>query len=151
MDYRCLVLEITESAIMTDQDRSIKTLKSLSEMGMALSIDDFGTGYSSFSYLQKLPVRELKIDKSFIDQMVRNENDFSIVHSIIDLAHDLNLTVVAEGVENRATWDLLERLGCDVIQGFYISRPFPPDELVAWMKNSSKHVRQYEKSSLVKV
>jgi diguanylate cyclase (GGDEF)-like protein len=150
VDCRYLVLEITESAIMMDQERAINTLKSLSAMGTALSIDDFGTGYSSFSYLQKLPVRELKIDKSFIAQMAHNDNDFSIVHSMIDLAHDLNLTVVAEGVENHATWDLLEQLDCDVIQGFYVSRPLPADELVVWMQNSLKSDRRNEDNALVK-
>ncbi|MEO5656241.1 MAG: EAL domain-containing protein [Nitrospiria bacterium] len=124
-----LGLEITESTIMVDPARAMDVLRHLSHMGVWLSIDDFGTGYSSLSYLKKLPVVEIKIDKSFVVQMDRDADDAVIVRSTIDLAHNLGLTVVAEGVENRATWDRLADWGCDAAQGYYLSRPVPADDL----------------------
>lgn len=124
-----LGLEITESAIMVDPARAMEVLTRLSRMGVALSIDDFGTGYSSLGYLKKLPVAELKIDRSFVVQMDRDADDAVIVRSTIDLAHNLGLTVVAEGVENRATWDRLADLKCDAAQGYYLSRPVPAEEI----------------------
>jgi len=105
----------------------------LSEMGIRLSIDDFGTGYSSLKYLEKLPVQALKIDRSFITDLAERGND-TIVKSTIDLAHNLGLTVIAEGVETRATWERLIALGCDAAQGFYISPPAPLDEVTLWLE-----------------
>jgi EAL domain-containing protein (putative c-di-GMP-specific phosphodiesterase class I) len=102
-------------------------------MGVGISIDDFGTGYSSLAYLKRLPVDELKIDKSFMAHMASDENDAAIVRSTVGLAHELGLTVVAEGVENQETWDLLSALGCDVAQGFFFSRPVPAAALGAWL------------------
>ena len=131
-----LSLEITESSIMTDPKSALITLNKLQEMGLSLSIDDFGTGYSSLTYLKKLPVTELKIDKSFISDMENNTDDATIVHSTIDLAHNMGLRAVAEGVENKAVWDKLQVLGCDFIQGYYISRPLPAEELEQWFKTS---------------
>jgi diguanylate cyclase (GGDEF)-like protein len=128
----CLELEITESVIMTDPAQALATLTRLGAMGIRLSIDDFGTGYSSLSYLKKLPVDEIKIDRSFITDLARH-GDETIVRSTIDLAHNLGLTVVAEGVETRATWDRLAALGCDAAQGFYISPPLPFDEVTTWL------------------
>ncbi|GMR21326.1 MAG: hypothetical protein BMS9Abin36_1926 [Gammaproteobacteria bacterium] len=128
-----LKLEITESTIMTDPTRARGTLEKLHNMGITLSIDDFGTGYSSLSYIRQLPVDEIKIDRSFVNNMTVNENDAIIVRATIELAHNLGLKVVAEGVESREGWDLLEILGCDYIQGYYISRPLAVHDLNEWL------------------
>ena len=125
-------LEITESAIMDDPQRAEATLNRLNECGFKLSIDDFGTGYSSLAYLKRLPVDQLKIDKSFVMAMEKVKGDAVIVRSTIDLAHNLSLTVVAEGVENAVVYNLLKKLGCDQAQGYLISKPMPADEYVAW-------------------
>lgn len=132
----CLELEITESIIMVDPPRAMEVLTRLSKMGIRLSIDDFGTGYSSLSYLKKLPVNAIKIDKSFVLKMATNKDDAVIVGSTIDLAHNLSLKVVAEGVEDLVTWDQLTAMGCDTAQGYYMSRPIPPVELVRWLAES---------------
>ncbi|HFD33355.1 MAG TPA: EAL domain-containing protein [Gammaproteobacteria bacterium] len=128
-------VEVTESAMMADPEKTIEKLSAIDEMGARISIDDYGTGYSSLSYLKKLPVDELKIDKSFVMQMDKDENDAIIVRSTIDLAHNLGLKVVAEGVENQDILDLLSELGCDVAQGFYLSRPMPSDQVEQWVFN----------------
>jgi diguanylate cyclase (GGDEF)-like protein len=125
-------LEITESAIMDDPQRAEATLNRLNECGFKLSIDDFGTGYSSLAYLKRLPVDQLKIDKSFVMAMEKVKGDAVIVRSTIDLAHNLSLTVVAEGVENAVVYNLLKKLGCDQAQGYLISKPMPASEYVAW-------------------
>ena len=125
-------LEITESAIMDDPQRAEAMLNRLSEQGFKLSIDDFGTGYSSLAYLKRLPVDELKIDKSFVMGMETGEDDAMIVRSTIDLAHNLGLTVVAEGVETAAIQDRLRALHCDEAQGYHIARPLPVDDFLAW-------------------
>jgi len=129
-----LELEITESTIMADPFRVRQVLTRLSEMGVRLSIDDFGTGYSSLAYLKRLPIRELKIDKSFVMNMTEDENDAVIVRSTIDLGRNLGLEVVAEGVQSAEIWRALDRYGCDRAQGFYVSGPVPADELTAWLK-----------------
>lgn len=118
-----ITLEVTESSMMDDPQRSKLTLLSLANIDMRLSIDDFGTGYSSLAYLKELPVSELKIDKSFVMHMQQNENDRIIVNSTIELAHNMGLKVVAEGIEDINTWDLLSDMGCDYGQGYYIARP----------------------------
>jgi EAL domain-containing protein (putative c-di-GMP-specific phosphodiesterase class I) len=125
-------LEITESAIMDDPARALATLNKLSLLGFKLSIDDFGTGYSSLAYLKRLPVDELKIDKSFVMSMERDADDAKIVRSTIDLAHNLGLTVVAEGVEDAKAWQMLRELECDEAQGFHMGRPMPATEFVSW-------------------
>jgi len=125
-------LEITESAIMDDPGRAEQTLNRLAARGFKLSIDDFGTGYSSLAYLQRLPVSELKIDKSFVMAMERTEGDRKIVRSTIDLAHNLGLSVVAEGVEDEAILERLGALGCDEAQGYHVSRPLPSEAFEAW-------------------
>jgi diguanylate cyclase (GGDEF)-like protein len=127
-------LEITESAIMDDPQRAEATLNKLSERGFKLSIDDFGTGYSSLAYLKRLPVDELKIDKSFVMGMEGDADDAKIVRSTIDLAHNLGLSVVAEGVENAAVQDQLRDLACDEAQGYHMSRPLPVAEFIVWRK-----------------
>ncbi|HEY3060642.1 MAG TPA: EAL domain-containing protein [Chloroflexota bacterium] len=128
-----LVIEITESSLMADAARAMDVLTRLRNMGVGISIDDFGTGYSSLAYLKRLPVDELKIDRSFVSHMAFDENDAAIVRSTIGLAHDLGLKVVAEGVEDKAAWDLLNALGCDVAQGYFVSRPIPAPELADWV------------------
>ncbi|HCN88036.1 MAG TPA: GGDEF domain-containing protein, partial [Oxalobacteraceae bacterium] len=125
-------LEITESAIMDDPQRAQQTLEGLHAMGVDLSIDDFGTGYSSLAYLKRLPVDELKIDKSFVMNMERDADDAKIVRSTIDLGHNMGLRVVAEGIESEAVWNILVRMGCDQGQGYFMSRPIPSDQLIAW-------------------
>jgi EAL domain-containing protein (putative c-di-GMP-specific phosphodiesterase class I) len=129
-------LEITESAIMNDPHRAQLTLERLNLMGMELSIDDFGTGYSSLAYLKKLPVRELKIDKSFVVHMANDEGDRKIVKSTIDLGHNMGLRVVAEGVEDAAVMTLLTKMGCDHAQGNYINPAIPSDQLIDWLEQS---------------
>jgi diguanylate cyclase (GGDEF)-like protein len=126
--------EITESTIMADPFRALAVLKRLHAMGTKLSIDDFGTGYSSLAYLKRLPVDAVKIDKSFVMNMVADENDAAIVRSTIDLARNLGLGIVAEGVETEAIWQTLAELGCDVAQGHYLSHPLPAAELAAWLQ-----------------
>jgi diguanylate cyclase (GGDEF)-like protein len=130
---RLLELEITESTILADPVRAMQILSRLDEMGIRIAIDDFGTGYSSLAYLKRLPVDELKIDKSFIQGMEENENDAVIVRSTIDLGRNLGLRVVAEGVETAKAWSGLARLGCDIAQGYYLSRPVPAEELTEWL------------------
>jgi len=128
-----LQLEITEHTILADPTRAAGVLATLSRMGVELSIDDFGTGYSSFVQLRRLPLTELKIDKSFVMNMKVDDNDAVIVRSLIELGRNLGLKVVAEGVESEQTWDVLTTLGCDFAQGFYTSRPMPADQLVRWL------------------
>ena len=125
-------LEITESAIMDDPQRALATLDALSAMGFKLSIDDFGTGYSSLAYLKRLPVDELKIDQSFVRNMQSDRDDEMIVRSTIDLAHNLGIMVVAEGVETAEAWNLLRDLKCDQAQGYHMGRPMPVGEFSAW-------------------
>ena len=132
---RLLELEITESTILADPIRAMQILSRLDEMGVRLAIDDFGTGYSSLAYLKRLPVDELKIDKSFILGMEDSENDAVIVRSTIDLGRNLGLRVVAEGVETQAAWNRLVSLGCDVAQGYYLSRPAPAEQLTEWLRD----------------
>lgn len=128
-----LHIEITEDAAMADPSRTLGVLTWLRGLGVHLAIDDFGTGQSSLAQLKRLPVDQLKIDKSFVREMAVNDNDAVIVRSIIDLGHNLGLTVIAEGVEDAATAALLTTLGCDEGQGFYLSRAIPPDDLTAWL------------------
>jgi len=132
-----LELEITESSIMSDPSRALRVLQQLHELGTQLSIDDFGTGYSSLAYLKKLPVQTLKIDYSFIRNMLDDKQDELIVESTIHLAHSLSLKVVAEGVENAALIDRLSSMGCDEAQGYHIGRPMPLSQIDEWMAESS--------------
>jgi diguanylate cyclase (GGDEF)-like protein/PAS domain S-box-containing protein len=128
-----LEFEITESAMLADPMRTKLILEHLSIMGIRLSIDDFGTGYSSLAYLKRLPVSEIKVDRSFVMSMEENEDDATIVRSTIDLGRNLGLDVVAEGVESERVWDRLRALGCTTAQGYYLSRPLPAPELRTWL------------------
>lgn len=130
----CLCVELTESAMMTDMQRSLEVLNRLVALGVRTSIDDFGTGYSSLAYLKRLPVDELKLDRSFVQHMSVDRADAAIVRSTIALAHHLGLQVVAEGVEDEETWACLAECDCDLIQGYYLSRPIPAAELGQWLQ-----------------
>lgn len=131
-----LVLEITESAIMNDPEQALGVLNALDGHGLMLSIDDYGTGYSSMSYLKKMPVKELKIDKSFVLDLAKNKEDEILVKSTIDLAHNLGLKVTAEGVEDEISLHMLKAFGCDVVQGYFISKPLPLADLYDFLENS---------------
>ena len=135
--------ELTESALMQDPQGSLECLHRLKDLGSALFIDDFGTGYSSLAYLQKLPVDAIKIDKSFVQDMLSNNDSDVIVRSTIDLAHDLDLEVVAEGVEDRAGWEHLSAQGCDVAQGYVISEPIRVEAFAAWRSVRVQSVQQH--------
>ena len=128
-----VTFEVTETSVMTEPDKTMRVLHGLADLGVRLSIDDFGTGHSSLAYLQRLPVHEVKIDKSFIWPITTDRGARAIVQSIIQLAHNLELNVVAEGIEDQATWDALAGLGCDDAQGYYLCRPITTDDLVEWL------------------
>ncbi|NLT54213.1 MAG: EAL domain-containing protein [Actinomycetales bacterium] len=135
---RALTLEITESSVITDPERTGTVLRQLHDLGVGLSLDDFGTGYSSLSYLRQLPVQEVKVDKSFVMTMRRDSEDATIVRSIIDLAANLGLVVVAEGVEDESTWVDLSEMGCDLAQGYFLAAPQPAEEFPAWLVERSR-------------
>jgi EAL domain-containing protein (putative c-di-GMP-specific phosphodiesterase class I) len=126
-----LKLEITESMLMQDVEQSIATMMQLANLGVHIAIDDFGTGYSSLSYLAKFPISELKIDQSFVRNMTVHSSEAAIIQTIISLAHNLKLSVIAEGVETAAQFNFLLDSGCDEIQGYYFSKPLPPHQLAA--------------------
>jgi diguanylate cyclase (GGDEF)-like protein len=133
-----LILELTESSMLIDPAAAAATMSELHDMGVRLSIDDFGTGYSSLSSLRKLPLDEIKIDRSFVMGIEENSDDEKIVRSIIDLGTNLGLDVVAEGVENSQIWQLLRRMGCTQIQGYYLTRPIPVTDFPAWLAGYNK-------------
>jgi diguanylate cyclase len=134
-------LELTESAVMHDPARALAVLDQVNHLGIALSIDDFGTGYSSMAYLKALPVQELKIDRMFVAGLTANRSDAVLVQSAVDLGHNLGLHVVAEGVEDADTQDMLASLGCDLMQGYFINRPVPACELEDWLDLHHSHRR----------
>jgi EAL domain-containing protein (putative c-di-GMP-specific phosphodiesterase class I) len=138
---RMLRLEVTETAVMGNPALALKTLTGLHELGVRLAIDDYGTGYSSMAYLKKLPVDELKVDRSFILNMTASDNDAILVRSAIDLGHNLGLTVVAEGVETAEHVRALRLLGCDIAQGYHFARPMPAADVVAWLRSSGRASR----------
>ncbi|WP_445369044.1 putative bifunctional diguanylate cyclase/phosphodiesterase [Methylomonas sp. BW4-1] len=129
-----MMLEITESSIMTDPERAMEVIQRLNEMGYKLSIDDFGTGYSSLAYLKRMPLTELKIDKSFVVDLLHSENDAVIVKATINLAHNLGLQVTAEGVETQEIMDKLSTYQCDLAQGYLFSKPMPFEDFGAWVE-----------------
>ena len=130
---RRLTLEVTEGSVMADPARAVALLHRLRDLGVRLSVDDFGTGYSSLSYLKRLPVQEVKIDRSFITSLREGGEDVAIVRAIVDLGRHLGLEVVAEGIEDQATWDLLASMGCDLGQGWHLGRAMPMDDLFSWL------------------
>ena len=132
-----LELEITEGAVIEDPEVAIRSLKRLSDQGVQLFVDDFGVGYSTFGYLKRLPVSGVKIDKSFVIDMLTSGESETIVRSMIGMAHGLNKTIVAEGVENQAVWDRLAQMGCDHAQGYHVSRPLPADQLLTFVKRTA--------------
>ncbi|GLZ29139.1 hypothetical protein Lesp02_13290 [Lentzea sp. NBRC 105346] len=129
-----LTLEITESAIIADPQCATEVLRRLKDLGVRLSIDDFGTGYSSIAYLRTMPVHEMKIDRSFTTNMLTDASSNAITRSLLGLAHNLELEVVAEGVEDHETWSELAALGCDIVQGYCLSKPLPADEFAVWLE-----------------
>ena len=138
VDPANVTLEVTESSIMSEPAKVVKVLEELAALGCRLSIDDFGTGYSSLAYIQRLPVHEIKIDKSFVFPLTTDRGAAAIVTSVIDLARNLGLVVMAEGVEDRRCWDRLAELGCDLAQGYYLSRAIPAKELEEWLTDRSR-------------
>jgi predicted signal transduction protein with EAL and GGDEF domain len=138
-----LKLELTESFMVSDSGRSNAVLDALSAIGVGLSIDDFGTGYSSLSHLKQVPIDEIKIDRSFVMGMNEDENDFMIVRATVELGQNLGLRVVAEGVEDRETFDRLADFGCDEAQGYYIARPMPAEEFGHWLSARSPEAVVY--------
>jgi diguanylate cyclase (GGDEF)-like protein len=131
-----IILEITESSIMTDPERALNVIERLNKMGFELAVDDFGTGYSSLAYLKKMPLTELKIDKSFVLDINKSDNDAIIVKATINLAHNLGLQVTAEGVENEQILNRIKQYGCDIAQGYYFSKPLCVTDFNDWMKDS---------------
>ncbi len=131
-----IILEITEGSVMTDPELSLDILERLNKMGYQLSIDDFGTGYSSLSYLKKMPLNELKIDRSFVQDILVSENDGVIVNATVNLAHNLGFHVTAEGVETEEIMEKLKTYGCDIAQGYYLSKPFSVSDFNKWMETS---------------
>jgi EAL domain-containing protein (putative c-di-GMP-specific phosphodiesterase class I) len=127
-----LLAEVTESQLMLDPELALRVLERLRALGVHVSIDDYGTGHSSLTYLNRLPADELKLDRSFIHGVSTNRGTASIVRSTTKLAHDLGLRVVAEGVEDRRSWDLMIQFGCDIVQGYFVSRPLPGPQFAAW-------------------
>ena len=138
-DSRRLVLELTESAAMKDLSNTLRVMEQLRVLGVRFSIDDFGTGYSSLSHLKRLPVDEIKIDRSFIQELEARPNDEVIVRSTINLGHALGLKVVAEGVEQPTSFEALKRLGCDLVQGYLVSRPLSASDLTRWAIERTAH------------
>ncbi len=134
-----LELEITESAMMTDPARARRLLTALAEIGVTIAIDDFGTGYSSLTHLKDLPVHQLKIDQSFVTNMIDDPNNAIIVRSVVDLGHSLGFQIVAEGVEDQRTWDKLTQIGCDTAQGFFLAKPMPAHNFNGWLQDTGSH------------
>ena len=140
------IMEVTESVMMTNPKKSIDVLNQLNKLGIEIAIDDFGTGYSSLAYLKQLPLSKLKIDKSFIMDMIEDDNDAMIVRSTIDLAHNLGMKVVAEGIEEKEMVDLLQILGCEFGQGYYMSHPINEDDFEKWtLEQNNKSLDRYGK------
>lgn len=136
MPPESLIIEITESAIMEDRDKSSRILEKFNELGIELAVDDFGMGQSSLKYIKHLAISEIKIDKSFILNLAEDEHDAKIVSGIIDLAHRMNMEVVAEGIENEAAMNMLCDMGCEYGQGFYFARPMPVGQIADWTSNT---------------
>jgi len=129
-----LKIEITENSMMLYSPQTASALTRISKLGISISIDDFGTGYSSLQYLTKMPVKNIKIDKSFVMKMLTNDQDAVIVRSTIDLAHNLGLNITAEGIEDQETLNILQILGCDFAQGHHLAKPMNNENYISWIK-----------------
>ncbi|MBQ8924572.1 MAG: EAL domain-containing protein, partial [Lachnospiraceae bacterium] len=138
MSLEYLEIEITESVLMKSIDHNLELIRQIKELGVSVALDDFGTGYSSFNYLTQLPIDTLKIDKSFVDNISSNENDKYIANTIISLAHQMNIAVVAEGVENYDQLSILQGQLCDTLQGYLFSKPITAAELVKIITEKKK-------------
>jgi EAL domain-containing protein (putative c-di-GMP-specific phosphodiesterase class I) len=136
MGAEFITFEITETAMLQNPGEIHYRLSQWNELGLATSIDDFGTGYSSLSHLKRYPMRELKIDRSFVKDMVTSDDDMMIVRSTLDISHNMRMRVVAEGVEDESMLGMLADMGCDIIQGYFLTPPLPLGEFAAWLKNS---------------
>jgi EAL domain-containing protein (putative c-di-GMP-specific phosphodiesterase class I) len=134
IDPATITLEIAESSMIADAERSVAILTRLKAIGIGLSLDDFGSGFSSLSHLKRFPIDEIKIDRPFVERMVEDKSDRALVHAAIDLGHHFGFRVVAEGVQRAETRDLLKELGCDVAQGNFVSVPLSAEELAAWWR-----------------
>ena len=143
-----LVLEVTESLLMEDRERAVAVLTRLRDAGVGVAIDDYGTGYSSLAYLAELPVSELKLDRAFVGAMTSSPRNSAIVTSTLQLAHALGLVLVAEGAEDQPTADALAELGCDLMQGYHLSRPLPPDHLATWLDARAQRLRVQHPAAL---
>jgi EAL domain-containing protein (putative c-di-GMP-specific phosphodiesterase class I) len=137
VDGSQLEIEITEGTLMLNLDQGADILEKLSALGISIAVDDFGTGYSSLAYLKNLPINTLKIDQSFLENLLPDTQDAAIVRSIIELGHNLHCTVVAEGVEDQSVLTQLEQLGCDSAQGFHISKPLSSDGFTEWLSKTT--------------
>jgi|EP01093_Parvamoeba_rugata_P010975 EAL domain-containing protein (putative c-di-GMP-specific phosphodiesterase class I) len=133
-----LELEITERLILDNTIETADILRQLDQSGIRLSVDDFGTGYSALSYLKSYPFDTLKIDKSFVQDVMKEREDASLVKAIINMAHSLGLSVIAEGVEEEAQTHFLQQEGCDYSQGYFYSRPMPENEFQEWLKTNHR-------------
>jgi EAL domain-containing protein (putative c-di-GMP-specific phosphodiesterase class I) len=142
LSSKLLVLEITENSLMAEPSVAKSLKKTLNDTGVSLSIDDYGTGYSSLAYLKDLPILEIKIDQTFVRELATNSEDALIVSSTVDLGHNLGLKVTAEGIEDEVAFQRLQKMGCDVGQGYFIARPMPLEDLEKFLKAANK-VRQY--------
>ena len=144
LDPSHVILEITETQVIRDPVQTAKVLNQLDQLGLSLAVDDFGTGYSSLAYLTRLPITEIKIDKSFVQQMLTDTTSYKVVRSVIDLGASLGKSIVAEGVEDLLTWDALGSLGCDLAQGYYLSRPLAPRVLDDWLPLRARPIATVE-------
>ena len=142
-DATHVVLEVTESAAMKDLPNTLRIMDQLRVLGMRFSIDEFGTGYSSLAHLRRLPVDEIKIDRSFIQELEKQTADDVILRSTIDLGHAMNLKVVAEGVEVISSWDTLGRLGCDFVRGYFVSKPLTAADRITLMNNRDTNLKLF--------
>lgn len=146
-----LVLEITETQVIRDPQQAFRVLTQLDELGLTLAVDDFGTGFSSLSYLTRLPVGEIKIDKSFVLQMLSDHTSHKVVQSVIDLGASLGKAIVAEGVEDLRTWDALASLGCGFAQGYYLSRPLAPRALEDWLSRRARRIPEQSLATVAQI
>ena len=148
LDSQWLELELTESILIQDTEATLDSVRRLKALGVKLSVDDFGTGYSSLTYLKRFAVDKLKIDQSFVRDLLTDPEDAAIVRAIIQMAHSLKLKTIAEGVENEELGNLLREFQCDEIQGYWLARPMPHDELASFVRNYHSHQVQWRQDSL---